>query len=85
LNFKGQDFESKTMRQQLKSLATNLNKVVTVLKPESQDQLNQKKKDVYNKILQSLNEEHQRLLARRTFIEKIKEQKRTRDAAKGPA
>jgi septum formation inhibitor MinC len=64
------------MRSQLVQLSKNLETAIQMIQPSDRDLAlthRQHKKELYSKLLQGLKDEHQRILARKVYIEKKKE------------
>eukprot|EP01116_Phalansterium_solitarium_P006298 TRINITY_DN185_c0_g1_i1.p1 TRINITY_DN185_c0_g1~~TRINITY_DN185_c0_g1_i1.p1 ORF type:complete len:1214 (+),score=437.05 TRINITY_DN185_c0_g1_i1:175-3642(+) len=73
LNFRQKSLESDLMRNQLKDLARNLQNVVQLIQPTEKPDLKARKHEMFARILSNLNNEHQRILARKRVIEVKKE------------
>ncbi|EGC38605.1 hypothetical protein DICPUDRAFT_28339 [Dictyostelium purpureum] len=67
------DFDSAKISDQLSNIASGVGKALKMVEPEKKEQQhNRVKKEVYVKIINSLNDEHRRILARKEIIEKKK-------------
>ncbi|EAL71400.1 proteasome component region PCI domain-containing protein [Dictyostelium discoideum AX4] len=73
IRFGHYDFDSAKISDQLSNLATGVGKALNMIEPEKKQQQHDKlKKEVYVKIINSLQDEHRRILARKEIIEKKK-------------
>jgi len=73
LNFKNQNLETDQFKSQLVEFAQNLQQAAHLIGGVNQEEVKQKKKEAFQKIIENVNEEHQRTLARKVYIEKKKE------------
>jgi translation initiation factor 3 subunit A len=73
INFGGQSIESSEMRHQLTTLSKNLQAAVEMIHPERKLERKKKKFEKFAIIVQNLESEHAKVLARKTIIEKRKE------------
>ena len=73
--FKCQSLESQQLRPQLTTLSNQLQSAMRLINPEkhSESTYVNKKKDMYSKIIQNLQVEHERVIQRKIEIEKKKE------------